>query len=538
MPTSFDRLEKLFSRRKDLSMQMDPDMFESQGPRATSFDQSFPQPSFIRPRVSRMKAREERVVASQNEKRAQSLPEVQSERVSIHIAHLSSASTASLALPSRSLSLTKQRDSQPLASLRGFDFPFPPTSLPASPCAMSSSKTLQSTHRVCHEHRHSSVIPPSRADTPPASDQEDDSSIKGSQAGRPSSSLSSDLLTPAASPEMKPVQDKSKDSAELSLAKRKAAAAATRRRREEKAAALRRPQGQSRPHRSITSPSQILKGGDVNDFFALSDEDILEEPEPEDISDSSIFSAPYQTPPTPPTPSSTSSFYSKRRTSSIYADDVAKEGAIQVAQIAAKHKFDLVYIVNLWPEETPESVSPTYRSSMDFSSRSNSVRNSLLGPMEGPMVKTAPGMTGRLLAAYGLSNLSGPFRISATVQSKILKHEGWMEYRSDDAQDGEFARGYGHAFHTGMGRRGSANSSPRSSCTQDISLNDRGIVFAAYRYPTRDSRTVGCTKEELEALHADAEGLVDYLVAIHKSRRLRDPAILHTLIDEDDASSR
>ncbi|KAF6828142.1 hypothetical protein CMUS01_08702 [Colletotrichum musicola] len=542
MPPSFDRLERLFSKRKDFSIQTNPAPFDFPGPKTASLDHSFPQPSFIRPRVSRMKARDERIVAAQNERRTQSLPENQSERVSIHVSHLSSASTSTLGMPVRSMSLSYRRESLPVASLRGFDFPAPPTGrLPASPvCATSSPQTLPSVHKVSLEHRHSSVILPPRADTPPSSDHEDDSSIKGSQLGRPPSSLSSNLPTPAASPEMKPLSDRrSRDSTDSSTAKRKAAAAATRRRREEKAAALRRPQGQSRPHRTATSTSQILKGGDVKDFFALSDDDILEEPEFEEDDQQDIFGTPVttstiRTPPSPPTPASTSSSLPSRRTSSIYADDVAKEGALQVAQIAAKHKFDLVYIVNLWPEQASDFPSSPYRASLDLSSRPASMRASLLGPMEGPKVDTAPGMTGRLLAAYGLSNLNSPFRISATVQSKILKHEGWMEYRSDDAQAGEFARGYGHAFHTATGRRGSANSSPRNSVSQNVSQNDHGIVFAAYRYPSKDSTTAGCTKDELEALRVDAEGLVDYLVAIHKARRLRDPMTLQTLADEEE----
>ncbi|GKT63208.1 hypothetical protein ColTof4_05203 [Colletotrichum tofieldiae] len=538
MPNNFDRLEKLFSRRKDLTIEINSSIMESAGSRTAPLDHSFPQPSFIRPRVSRMKAREERIIASQNDKRAQSLPEAPSERMSIHVSHLTSTSMTTLTLPTRSMSLCHRRESQPVASLRGFDFPCPPTSsIPGSPFGVAlSPRTLPTPHKVSLEHRHSSVIlPPHRSDTPPSSDYEDDSSIKGSQS-RPTSSLSRDLPTPASSPEMKPVHDaQPRDSTELGLSKRKAAAMATRRRREEKAAVLRRSQGHSRPHRFITSSSQILKGGDVTDFFTLSDDDILEEePEWDDAMETPMRPAPLRLPPTPPTPASTiSSIRSKRRTSSIYADDVAKEGALQVAQIAAKHKFDLVYIVNLWPESVSESSSPISRLSMDFSSRPTSVRNSLLGPMDGPMVDSAPGMTGRLLAAYGLSHLTSPFRISATVQSKILKQEGWMEYRSDDAQVGEFARGYGHAFHTDTGRRGSANSSPRNSIARDFSQNDHGIVFAAYRYPGKDSSAAGCTKEELEALRVDAEGLVDYLVAIHKARRLRDPMTLQTLIDED-----
>ncbi|KAK1990002.1 hypothetical protein LX36DRAFT_717089 [Colletotrichum falcatum] len=541
MPNNFDRLEKLFSRRRDSVIDTNSPMLESTSPRAASLDQSFPQPSFIRPRVSRMKAREERIIAAQNDKRAQSLPESPSERVSIHVSHLSTTSMSALTLPVRSLSLSHRRESQPVASLRGFDFPCPPSSnSPASPFGTASTPgALPPSYKLFPDQRHSSVIQPApRSDTPPSSDYEDDSSIKGPQS-RPSSSLSRDLPTPASSPEMKPVRDgQSRDFADLSLAKRKAAAATIRRRREEKAAAFRRSQGHSRTPRSITSAHQILKGGDVTDFYTLSDDDILEEePELEAALDSPIAPTSMRLPPSPPTPSSaTSSFRIKKRTSSIHIDDVAKEGALQAAQIAAKHKFDLVYIVNLWPDNASESSSPTSRLSMDLSSSSSStsssssssrptsVRASLLGPMDGPMVDSAPGMTGRLLAAYGLSNLTTPFRISATVQSKILKQEGWMEYRCDDAQAGEFARGYGHAFHTDTGRRGS----PR-----DVSQNDHGIVFAAYRYPSKDSGAVGCSREELEALRVDAEGLVDYLVAIHKARRLRDPMTLHTLIDED-----
>ncbi|EQB49089.1 hypothetical protein CGLO_11603 [Colletotrichum gloeosporioides Cg-14] len=295
MPNSFDRLERLFSKRKDLTIQTTPASFEYTGPKTASLDHSFPQPSFIRPRVSRMKARDERIVASQNERRTQSLPENQSERVSIHISHLSSSSATTLNLPARSMSLNQRRETQTVASLRGFDFPAPPTGrLPASPaCATSSPRTLPAMHKVSPEHRHSSVILPPRADTPPSSDHEDDSSIKSSQVGRPSSAMSSDLPTPAASPEMKPVHEKrsSRDSAELSLAKRKAVAAATRRRREDKATSLRRPR-ESRSHRSATSSSQILKGGDVRDFFALSDDDILEEPELEEVPDTPIIPAP------------------------------------------------------------------------------------------------------------------------------------------------------------------------------------------------------------------------------------------------------
>ncbi|KAK2005363.1 hypothetical protein LZ32DRAFT_194652 [Colletotrichum eremochloae] len=550
MPNNFDRLEKLFSRRRDLAIETNSPMLESTGSRTAPLDQSFPQPSFIRPRVSRMKAREERVIAAQNERRTQSLPESPSERVSIHVSHLSSSTAMSaLTLPARSLSLSHRREHQPVASLRGFDFPYPPSSLsPGSPFGTASTPgTLPPSYKVSPDHMNSSaILPPTRSDTPPSSDYEDDSSIKGSQS-RPSSSLSRNLPTPASSPEMKPVRDgQSRDFADLSLARRQAAAATIRRRREEKAAAFRRSSGHSRTPRSITSANQILKGGDVTDFFTLSDDDILEEePELEGVMQSPVVApAPLRFPPSPPTPSSTtSSSRSKRRTSSIHADDVAKEGALQAAQIAAKHKFDLVYIVNLWPESASESSPPTSRSSMDSSSSSSSsssspsrptsMRTSLLGPMDGPMVDSAPGMTGRLLAAYGLSNLTSPFRISATVQSKILKQQGWMEYRCDDAQAGEFARGYGHAFHTDTGRRGSSFSGPRSPVTRDISQNDHGIVFAAYRYPSKDSGPVGCTKEELEALRVDAEGLVDYLVAIHKARRLRDPMTLQTLIDED-----
>ena len=45
---------------------------------------------------------------------------------------------------------------------------------------------------------------------------------------------------------------------------------------------------------------------------------------------------------------------------------------------------------------------------------------------------------------------------------------------------------------------------------------NRGIVFAAFRLPRPDGSSKTSTAEELEALHADAEVLVDMCIDIHR----------------------
>jgi hypothetical protein len=324
---------------------------------------------------------------------------------------------------------------------------------------------------------------------------------------------------------MKPAIASPRDS-DILLARKRSKFAPLRRRKEEKAAGLRRAQSHANLviPKDILLPKPVLKGVDVTDFFDLDDEDLAEEVEeptepntPVDGGDTMSASAEC-----PATPAS-----SKRSSGSTTISDpiadTAAHGAVQAARIAAKHKFDLVYIVNLWPEKS--DVESRSSGSTPGCSRRNSAASSLLGSADGTIIETASGMTGRLLAAYGLSTAASPFRISAGVHAKILRHQSWIEYRSSDATPGEFSRGYGHAFHTSKVK---APNSPTPGDGDDSvsvrqSENDRGIVFAAYRQPGPDGKTKGCTPAELKELRADAEDLIDMLIAIHKAKRRRDP---------------
>lgn len=326
---------------------------------------------------------------------------------------------------------------------------------------------------------------------------------------------------------MKPAIASPRES-DLLLARKRSKFAPLRRRKEEKAAGLRRAQSHANfsVPREILLPKPVLKGVDVTDFFDLDDEDLAEEVEESfepstPINGADAMSSSGDCPATP----ASSKRSSGSTTISDPIADTAAHGAVQAARIAAKHKFDLVYIVNLWPEKTDSESRSSGSSSTPGCSRRNSTSSSLLGSTDGTIIETASGMTGRLLAAYGLSTAASPFRISAGVHAKILKHQSWIEYRSNDATPSEFSRGYGHAFHTSK----VTSSTPPSPANGDDSVSvrqtedNRGIVFAAYRQPGPDGKTRACSPDELKELRADAEDLIDMLIAIHKAKRRRDP---------------
>lgn len=366
----------------------------------------------------------------------------------------------------------------------------------------------------------------SRLHTPPASDHEGDDATIRDLKTRPvaTGTTTTDLPTPAASPEMKPSHTQIIDPETL-LAQKRSKFAPLRRRKEEKAAGLRRVQSHANALNNPPSapPRKVLQGVNVTDFFDLEDDDIAEEVEETDSSASPAdapepgSSVPGKAPSPPSKRSSLAAMLSNPLA------DTRAHGAVQVAKIAAKHNFDLVYIVNLWPEQV-ESVPQGASCEAAPSSRSSST-SSLLGSTDGTIIETAAGMTGRLLAAYGLSKVASPFRISAAVHAKILRHESWIEYRSNDAKHGDFSRGYGHAFHAGEGRRASCPQVEGNDAATPIgpAKVERGIVFAAYRQPGPDGKTKGCTPAELKELRADAEYLIEILIAIHKAKRRRDP---------------
>lgn len=145
-----NRLERLFSKRKTsvptTSVDLPPSAeFEHHARAAASTDESlFPPPSFLRPKGARMVARDESTSSNPGAERAQSLPEAQSERVSIHSPNPSNASTGDINCPpTRSASLIHRRkELHHMASLHDFRFPMPPTT--RSPSKAPSSPTASS----------------------------------------------------------------------------------------------------------------------------------------------------------------------------------------------------------------------------------------------------------------------------------------------------------------------------------------------------------------------------------------------------------
>lgn len=304
-------------------------------------------------------------------------------------------------------------------------------------------------------------------------------------------------------------------------------------------------------------------------------------------------------------------------------DEVA---AFQAARIAKKYDFDFLYVINFWPKEMshlhrpsdpsnhpsiPSSAlsSPTssfskppsilYSPTSDCPTTKNSTpRHSLHAPSDtgstgsggdfhiadccpesagilggggGPRPPRAA-VAGRLLAAYGLNTLDGPFRPGARAHRKILREgtDGWIEYRKTDARDNEFARGYARSYYTstdevpprrasapgGSSTTTSAASAPRLATQTEGAVSvrqsfssavgqpaagqrarnsasaprgagagppanrvSRGIVFAAYRRPRGHGGTVHSSRAELDALERDAEALVELVLDFHQDRR-------------------
>ena len=257
------------------------------------------------------------------------------------------------------------------------------------------------------------------------------------------------------------------------------------------------------------SPSSSLWEPDFDDFMTLSDEDIAES---DTDSSTSIFTGKTdELPPTPPLTASSVEAPQMPRPRSLltlsppYASKPAAAAAFEAARIASRYDFDLVYVVNLWPDGTRP-------------------RTPSIGQNGSPVVPSASPyhMTGRLLAAYGLETVKSPFQITTSVHTKILRSEGWIEYRSQEARSDEFARGYACSFFTGQYSRSNSIDSNMSAATRSSRKRiDRGVVFAAYRKPREDGSLRCSDAKELDAIKHDAEGLVEMVIDMHAAHRLR-----------------
>lgn len=181
----------------------------------------------------------------------------------------------------------------------------------------------------------------------------------------------------------------------------------------------------------------------------------------------------------------------------------AAAAAFEAARIANRYNFDMLYVVNLWPaaDETDHRLS-----SEVFSPTSD--------------------MTGRLLTAYGLDKGPSPFQISSQVHVKVMQSAGWLEYRDEQAEIGEFGRAYACAFYSGSSDDRRSSKSTWSIQHTHANAIDRGIVFAGYRMPDSDGNMPGMNFEELAYLRQDVEALVEMLIDIHVTNQLRQPSRL------------
>lgn len=238
------------------------------------------------------------------------------------------------------------------------------------------------------------------------------------------------------------------------------------------------------PSEATSSASSILREPGVNEFLNLSDDDIAEDTEEELAEQDTDSLTALQ-----PLASTLLTLTPPR------ASQPATAAAFEAARIAKRYDFDLIYVVNLWPGQALESTG------------------------ERPLI-------GRLLAAHGLHHVPSPLQISSLVHTTILRSDGWIEYRNTDARPHDLARGYASAFYTGQYAR--SLSGNRSNPVSGVRLSeqiDRGIVFAAYRKPRAGNDRLGHSfdDKELGELHREAETLVEMLIDIHVTNRLRQP---------------
>ncbi|KAK4105939.1 hypothetical protein N658DRAFT_138084 [Parathielavia hyrcaniae] len=545
----------------------------------------YPEPSFIRPTSSRMEAREEVLFMSYSTRRARSLPESPSlPRLAIPEVHTNGVYTngnlavpgtpdscppipprysslyspmkASISQPSSPLHLSSSRDDV-LSELMDFSFstaatkakdgspsgrrlrpvsksPTRPNSLSGSPMAQVDRKrsprcgqdTLAVREQEQARQYNSRTLAPSQQDNqclmttsprypgsislpvsvPESGLEKPDAGQEGSQRGR-SMSISMTAGIMRASEAL----HKSASLPRLLIAR-------------------------------TPSSRQRLKEPSLTDFLALSDDDIAD-------GQSSASKPPSVA--LPPHPAQGFAPRLPRDTTSLLtlspplASRPLAAAAFEAARIATKYQFDLVYVVNLWPSHMSRPtrsspLSPFYGTPIATSPARSTPPSPPATPVShasgygsGFESRTTPpgcgsdsGMSGRLLAAYGLQSIEYPFRICVPVHQKVLRTQGWLEYRDDSGSRDVLARGYSCSFCTGYSpARGPEAEAVTTPDGKRRKLKDnppnRGIVFAAFRKPHEDGTLVCSDANELAAIHKDAEALVDMLIDMDKTHRQR-----------------
>ncbi|TQV97261.1 hypothetical protein V2A60_000116 [Cordyceps javanica] len=498
MSNRFDRFERLFAYKRKGSLPTaitcEPEPL-SPTTRLSELDQQFPSPSFIRPKKLRMCARDE-IRLREVTGRSPSVPDIFTSQGSIRGHSRDNGSTGSSFSRKgsvRSPSLNSRRENNLVAGLRDFQFPNPTfQNGQVSPQSSTFSDKSSEAPRIPSPRSRSPLrmdIAPYRTDTPPSSDPEDNNSPSELWRTKKLPELPHRAPpTPDESPKLGPVPD----SARLPHLRHSQSTGAL-----EKmvlgdinldlgdtleGVPMRRSNSEQSlaPSEAPSTSSSVLREPDVNEFLSLSDDDIAEE-------ELAGIEAQSQSAPQPLV--TTLLTLTPPR-----ASQPATAAAYVAARIAKSYDFDLVYIVNLWP-----------------------------GPMESNGERP---LIGRLLAAHGLHHVPSPLQISSLVHTTILRSDGWIEYRNADARPHDLARGYASAFYTGQYARSlSGNTSAPVSGVRLSEQIDRGIVFAAYRKPRPGNDRLGHSfdDKELGELHREAESLVEMLIDIHVTNRLRQP---------------
>ncbi|KAI0459480.1 hypothetical protein F5B21DRAFT_303928 [Xylaria acuta] len=277
---------------------------------------------------------------------------------------------------------------------------------------------------------------------------------------------------------------------------------------------------------SQISKDRVLKEPTFDDFYALSDDDIAESrpstPAPltpmKNIHNSHRNSRPPQAQASqyvtlkpkreettsPGTP--TDCHLLTLNYSPINSRDTL--GALWAAILARKYDFAVLYVLSLWPVSSDRylDVSVTTPASQPEPVKATAMRfdSSARGPK----------ISGRLLAAYGLSEVPSPFEIATDTHLAALDCDRWNEYRNVDARPNDIARGWIRPFYsdyTPVSASPKATGSPSNGHPRD-----RGVVFAAYSKQTSSPLIPMRASPEqdllLQHLYTDAKAFVGALV--------------------------
>lgn len=526
MANGFDRLERFFSaKRKASAVSTEPSTAPSSlpgSPTEPSAEQSFPSPSFIRPKTSRMAAREEFRFKQPATKPA-GTPDVAAFRERNASVPINSACNTVASRPLkpyrfRSSSLDNEQREQWAAVFGGFEFPKPPPSRQGNDAGHPGTEPSLGIFSNVFGHDCSrpgsplrAEIPISRIDTPPSSDPEDNTLRKRRPKAKKLQIVPhKSPPTPESSPEIGPGSDWQLRNHKPVDIMNEGLCQDIRRQLEKSfgvssfAQHLAHPEFLDRspdvlPVTDISTSELSLSGEslhepDFDEFFNLSDDNVAES-HLETLAPS-VSSLPLRDPPLltlePPS-----------------ASRPAEAAAFEAARIASRYNFDMLYVVNLWPEDAPTRA-----------------------PEENEQRDPTQGLTGRLLAAFGLHNGPSPFQISAEVHGKVLQSKDWLEYRDDQALSGDFGRAYACSFYPGQYQERRVSGLVTAPKPTEVNAIDRGIVFAAYRKPGSDGTIQYSSLEELASLRRDVEAMVEMLIDVHVASRLRQPPLLTRYPDE------